>query len=133
MLYPYIGEIPVHRNTAIVINRCILDMYEDGKLFKRETVRDRKFISSRHTPLVRKVVENVIHGPTRIGNTRLFLLDPVFVRECSIGNSEVLNIDRGISDHNATIVDIKINVRINTPYYRLQGRQCICNYQDSRP
>ena len=35
---------------------------------------------------------NVIHGPTRIGDTRSSLLDPILVRECSVGFSRLSSI-----------------------------------------
>ena len=58
-------------------------------------------------------LHNVITEPTRIGNTRQSLLDPVLVSECSVGFSEVVDIDRSISDHNATVVEIDINSGTN--------------------
>ena len=41
------------------------------------------------------------------------LLDPVLVSECSVGFSEVVDIDRSISDHNATVVEINVNSGLN--------------------
>ena len=61
---------------------------------------------------------NVIHGPTRIGDTRSSLLDPILVRECSVGFSSVIDIDRDISDHNATEVEIIVNSRNSTTFKR---------------
>ena len=49
----------------------------------------------------------------RIGNTRQSLLDPVLVSECSVGFSEVIDIHRSISDHNATVVEINVNSGLN--------------------
>ena len=50
----------------------------------------------------------MIRSPTRHGPTRLTLLDPVLIRECSIGDSEIIDIDRNISDHDATLVELKV-------------------------
>ena len=52
---------------------------------------------------------NVITTPTRFGPTRSSLLDLVLVRECSVSYSEVVDVDRCISDHNGVLVDIKLN------------------------
>ena len=61
---------------------------------------------------------NVIQSPTRHGPTRQSLLDPVLIRECSIGNSEIIDIDRYISDHNATLVEVNINTKFKTIFKR---------------
>ena len=42
---------------------------------------------------------NVVHGLTHFGITRNSLLDPVLVKECSVGMCEVVDIDRNVSDH----------------------------------
>ena len=62
--------------------------------------------------------ENVIHGPTRFGNGRNSLLDPILVRECSIGMSDILPVDRDISDHDGTFVEVIVNVKLNKTYKR---------------
>ena len=42
----------------------------------------------------------------------------MLIRECSIGNSEIIDIDRSISDHNATLVEIQINSKFKTVFKR---------------
>ncbi|KAK3099985.1 hypothetical protein FSP39_012969 [Pinctada imbricata] len=60
-------------------------------------------------------LNNVIDTPTRIGPTRQSLLDPVLIRECSFCFSEVIPIERTISDHNATVIDL---------IFELENRKC---------
>ena len=55
------------------------------------------------------ILINVITTPTRHGPTRASLLDLILVKECSVSYSEVVDIDRNISDHDGVLVDIKIN------------------------
>ena len=58
---------------------------------------------------------NVINEPTRMGA----LLDPVIVSNIDIVvDSEVIGVDRNISDHNATIINIKIPYSIKKTYMR---------------
>ena len=58
---------------------------------------------------------NVINEPTRMGT----LLDPVIVSNIDIVvDSEVIGVDRSISDHNATIINIKIPYSIKKIYMR---------------
>ena len=58
---------------------------------------------------------NVINEPTRMGA----LLDPVIVSNIDIVvDSEVIGVDRSISDHNATMINIKIPYSIKKTYMR---------------
>ena len=58
---------------------------------------------------------NVISEPTRMGS----LLDPILVSNPNITlDAEVVQIDRNISDHDATLVHIKISNIIKEPYTR---------------
>jgi hypothetical protein len=58
---------------------------------------------------------NVINEPTRMGA----LLDPVIVSNIDIVvDSEVIEVDRSISDHNATLINIKISYSIKITYMR---------------
>ena len=61
---------------------------------------------------------NCIQVPTRHGINRLSLLDPILVRECSIVESEVIDIDRSISDHDATCVEIDVKTDFKNSYKR---------------
>ena len=61
---------------------------------------------------------NVIHGATRFGATRQSLLDLVLIRECSIEHSEIIDIDRSVSYHNATLVDISIKTIFKNVFKR---------------
>ena len=55
---------------------------------------------------------NVINEPTRMGA----LLDPVIVSDIVV-DSEVIGVDRSISDHNATMINIKIPYSIKKNIY----------------
>jgi hypothetical protein len=58
---------------------------------------------------------NVINEPTRMGA----LLDPIIVSNIDIVvDSEVIGVDRSISDHNATMINIKIPYSIKKTYMR---------------
>lgn len=62
---------------------------------------------------------NIINKPTRIGNTRESLLDPIIISEqIKHIESEVLPIDRSISDHDACLVRIEINSKLSSSYKR---------------
>ena len=63
-------------------------------------------------------LNNCINSPTRYGPTRQSLLDLILVKECSIVNSEVVDIDRLISDHNGVLVNININTNFKSAYKR---------------
>ena len=63
-------------------------------------------------------LNNCIKSPTRYGPTRQSLLDLILVKECSIVNSEVVDIDRLISDHNGVLVNININTNFKSAYKR---------------
>ena len=58
---------------------------------------------------------NVINEPTRMDA----ILDPVIVSNIDIVvDSEVIGVDRSISDHNATLINIKISYSIKITYMR---------------
>ncbi|KAK3082416.1 hypothetical protein FSP39_020964 [Pinctada imbricata] len=61
---------------------------------------------------------NVITSPTRVSRTRSSLLDPILLRECSSGMSDVIPIDSEISDHLATYVEILLRERSSGTYKR---------------
>jgi hypothetical protein len=65
-------------------------------------------------------LKNMITEPTRTCNTRQSLLDPVLVSDnCNVLESYVIQVDRKYSDHEATIVYLKVPlISINT-YKRL--------------
>ena len=50
---------------------------------------------------------NCINSPTRFGPVRNTILDLILSRECSVLNSEVIDVDRAISDHNGVLINIK--------------------------
>ena len=61
-------------------------------------------------------LKNMITEPTRTFNTRQSFLDPVLVSDnCNVLESYVIQVDRKYSDHEATIVCIKVPLKsINT-------------------
>ena len=60
-------------------------------------------------------LRNTIHEPTRMGS----LLDPIFVSNCNLLiYSEVIQVERNISDHNATITSLKIPQYVRTTLKR---------------
>ena len=63
-------------------------------------------------------LHNHVNFPTRFGSTRQSLLDLVLVKECSISHTEVIDIDRVISDHNATLVDVHVQINIRQKFKR---------------
>ena len=63
-------------------------------------------------------LQNYVNVPTRFGPSRNSLLDLVLAKECSINHVEVLDIDRSISDHNATVAEINIETNFKKNYKR---------------
>ena len=60
-------------------------------------------------------LKNIITEPTRTCNTRQSLLDPVLIYDnCNVFESYVIQVDRTYSDHEATIVYLKINQYLQT-------------------
>ena len=60
-------------------------------------------------------LKNIITEPTRTCNTRQSLLDPVLIYDnCNVFESYVIQVDRKYSDHEATIVYLKINQYLQT-------------------
>ncbi|XP_021364976.1 uncharacterized protein LOC110457857 [Mizuhopecten yessoensis] len=73
---------------------------------------------------------NVIDKPTRTGRTRASLLDPILLSDmCLYVLADTIDVDRNISDHDATLV----NLTIDTGLVRKYKRKIICydeaNYQ----
>lgn len=63
---------------------------------------------------------NTISEPTRVGNNGQSLLDPIIVSDdCVVHDSHVIQVDRQYSDHDATIIYIKIPLKTNKVYKRL--------------
>lgn len=64
-------------------------------------------------------LENTINEPTRIGQTRSSLLDPIFVsKSLNVSTSSVIDIDRDLSDHNACFCNIEISSPISRSFKR---------------
>lgn len=64
-------------------------------------------------------LENTINEPTRIGQHRRSLLDPIFVSQTlTFTNSSVIDIDREHSDHNACVCDLAITNSLSGSYKR---------------
>ena len=67
-----------------------------------------------------KGLNNVITEPTRISDTRQSLLDPILVTDnCDVIDSYVIQVDRQYSDHEATIIFLKIPYNFHKAYKRL--------------
>ena len=65
-------------------------------------------------------LKNMITEPTRTCNTRQSLLDPVLVSDnCNVLESYVIQVDRKYSDHEATIVYLKVPLKSINTYKRL--------------
>ena len=64
-------------------------------------------------------LQNIIDEPTRIGNFRQSLLDPIILSEtCKSIDSSVLKVDRSISDHDGCLVSLEIPVNLKSRYKR---------------
>ncbi|OWF47171.1 RNA-directed DNA polymerase from transposon BS [Mizuhopecten yessoensis] len=64
-------------------------------------------------------LSNVILEPTRIGQTRSSLLDPIFLSDSlSCIDSSVINIDRTVSDHQGCIVSVELPCAFKSVYKR---------------
>ena len=63
-------------------------------------------------------LRNCIDTPTRFGPVRNTILDLILIRECSILNSEVIDVDRTISDHNGVLINLKTDSGFKTAYKR---------------
>ena len=98
--------------TAAVQSNCLLvlsDLNVDLLTEKRHKLLDiMQYVG----------LQNCISSPTRYGPTRHSLLDLILVKECSVVNSEVIDVDRTISDHNGVLVNIDVKINFKNSYNR---------------
>ena len=60
-------------------------------------------------------LQNIITAPTRVSLTRASLLDPIIISDaCSYSFSDVIDVDRDISDHKACVVDFNFGTSPNS-------------------
>ena len=110
-------------------------LHQNQNIFFSNIGNQNNFLEKKHTPPPFKLngrsltqtnhklneimtlydLTNVINEPTRMGA----LLDSVIVSNIDIVvDSEVIGVDRSISDHNATMINIKILYSIKKTYMR---------------
>ena len=64
-------------------------------------------------------LSNIIDEPTRIGAASRTLLDPILISECcSYTSAYVVDVDRAMSDHNASVCHLKVPVHLCKSYKR---------------